>query len=274
MNISDSVLLSTSISISTFFLGFIIKERISIYSKNKNIKDSDGYIKWCIKNTIDSLPKQTEGFQSLRSSIKNEEYRNWFINPELNPQRIIDKQELLHKVIFERKQGKYNKKNNIYNGLIANHFLLTSIIEESNLMFHRLNNEILNYESLLDDTGVKFYQKIMQIHTNINPDDIEKEILLIYNNFGERKTQKRSEIYVDLIQKIESFLIDQKYGKTQEYLEITSIYSKNYMYYITTLEKFYYKIEEYQQNLESLYCDLKGYYENYINLQYKWNIKN
>ncbi|CAM1345513.1 hypothetical protein [Tenacibaculum amylolyticum] len=274
MNIPDTVLFSTSISITTFFLGFIIRERILIYTKNNKLKSSNGFIKWQFKNLLESIPKQAKSYNELAYNIKTEDYRNWYIEPKLKPKIILEKEELIHTILFERKKGSFKLKDEIFNNIITHSNLVDLILKETNTMFNKLNQETLSYEIKLDSTGVRLYQKIMEINSKIERDLIEKKILSIYDKFGEIKIKKRSLVLQELSSKIENLIISENYSKIQDYLKFTSEYQKDFEYYSTTLQQFYNKTIEYQKSLEFSLKILSENINEYNNLNFKNSWRN
>ncbi|MCW3805873.1 hypothetical protein [Plebeiibacterium marinum] len=251
MNIPDTVIFTTSISIMTFFLGFIIREWIILYSNNNRIRNSNGYIQWNLNRLIESLPKQIDGYIRLVNNIKEEDYRNWYIEPSLKPEIVIQNEELLHKLIFNRKKGNKKDKNRIFNNIVSQCLIVKSILDETNKMFEKINNEILTYEVKLDDTGIKLYQKIMDSNSKSEPNLMDNEVFKIYDDFCRIKIKKRSIVHSELTNKIESLLLNENYPNLIEYLELTSMYQKDFEYYDITLKQFQVKVLEYEIALKA-----------------------
>ena len=274
MNIPDTVIFSTTISITTFFLGFIIRERILIYSNNKKVKNSDGYIKWNLNSILESIPKQIKGYRDLLHNIRTEDYRNWYVEPKLRPKVIKEKEELIHNLIFNRKKGKTKLKDSIFNNIITYSNLIDLMLNETYIMFDKLNNEILSYEIKLDNIGVKLYQKIMEINSKTKNDFTEKRILSIYDEFCKIEVKKRSLVHSELTAKIENLIVTENYSEMLNYLNLTSEYQKDFEYYKATLNQFLNKTLEYQQTLENTYKILYENINQYNNLEFKSNWRN
>ncbi len=270
MHITDNVIFSTSISIITFFLGFIIHETILLYSRNKKLQQSEKHIKLLFKNLIKFLPLQLESYKKLLDNIEKEEYRNWFVTPHLRLENILQKEELIFTLIVNRKKGQNNEL--IFSNLINQCYLIHLVINETNKIFEETNQLILNYENKLDNTGVRLYQKIMEIKNKNIKSVTDKKILSIYDNFVRTKITPRQEIHKGLIQKIENLALENNENTLLEYLDLTSVFNKDYLYYQETRNQLRSKIKEYYKDLEQSYEKLIEDFDKYKKLKWKSNL--
>lgn len=267
MNVPISVIFSTI----TFILGFVIREWILIHKKNKNIINQNAYIQWHFDNIIKELPNQINGLSILIKSIIKEEYRNWNIEPKLKPSIVLEKQEILHNLVIDRKKGKLNEKKLIYNKLVGTCYLLEILLEECSKEFNKQNERIFHYENLLEDRSVKLYQQIIKLESKDNLGEIELKIKKLYESYSSIKIKSRKSVYTKLVGPLENMLIDSNHLEAENYIAHTSMYYKDYLFYIKTLEQFANKISEYRDNLIKIHNDLNEYCEKYRNMKFKNN---
>lgn len=273
MNISDNVIFSTTTTITIFILGFVIREWVLSYSKNKELAHTNKYIEWQLKTLKESLKKQIEGYESLLTNIPNEEYRNLTKIPSLKPEIIINKDETLHRILFKRKKGKQRNKETLYYSLTDLCHLINAININSDLEFDKLNNQVLQLEMKLDKIGTDLFQEITFINTKKNKDVTEKKIIIIHNNFKKAKERNRNIIYSELTNKIENIIIEDSYKNISKILPLTSNYYKEYIYYQETLTQFYSKFLEYKLELLIAHKELNYLIKNYTEMKLKGNLR-
>lgn len=273
-NIPYSVIFTTSVSITTFLLGFLIREWILIYSKNKKLKNTDGFIIWQLENIIRALNNQINGFKDLSNYIISEEYRNRFIEPSLNTDILIEKQEIIHSLIFERKKGKYHKKDEIFNTIISSCHLIKLLIKDSDIQFEQLENKILNYENRLNDIGVSIYTKILELEKKSNKNELEKKMVKMFYELNDGSKRKLSKIHREFIVPVENLLIENNYERMIEFVKLTAVYNKEFEFFITTLKHYDEKAFEYTYTLIEVQKQLKNKVCDYKKLKFKSNLIN
>ena len=207
----------------------------------------------------------------MSSCIKSEGYRNWFVEPSLEPKIIIERQETIHTILYYRKKHKTEEPEKLFYPIISNCRLIDLIVAETEKLFEKMNKEILEYESKLDNIGVLIHQKIVGLQIKGDVNDTEKFIIETYNNFNPA-VPKRSLLNDNVIKSIEDNLIKTKYEHLLDFVELTSQYQKDFKFYKNSLDQFDLKIVEYRENLNSVYQDLTLVIDNYNNLKYKSNL--
>ena len=199
----------------------------------------------------------------MSSCIKSEGYRNWFVESSLEPKIIIERQEIIHTILYYRKKCKTDEREKIFYSIISNCRLIDLIITETEKLFEKMNKEILEYESKLDNVVVLIYQKIVGLQIKGDINNTEKFIIETYNNFNPA-VLKRSLLNDNLIKT--------KYEHLLDFVELTSQYQKDFKFYKNSLDQFNLKIVEYRNNLDSVHQDLTLAIDNYKNLEYKSNL--
>ncbi len=268
MNIPDSVLFSTFVTISIFFLGFFIKERLQIYSDNKKLKNAADYLTTCLSKILSSLSDQMEEMKPNLNTADTG-LSPYFISPYLDPKNILDREETFYKIIFDRKKGTDEEKNKIFNTVIINCNALSSVVNDLNKMYDDLTNRRYDHCMKIDSIGHEIFLKITEIDLKLEKKPAEDKIILYYDKI---KSKNRKE-YFKQIQNLENYIIETKASELSSLLILISSYIKEFLHYEYSLNNFNNKIINYKQHLVEINIQLKEGLGNFNQLEFKHHFR-